>query len=1779
MTVLKKRNWKTIMATVLAIALVGALADWSVSHFAYRTWLRSIDLTVGQVARQCDEFFEFAARSITFQRTFNINEPLLDPKRRENFLHQSGFWLEEIRKSVGADLWVIANARGEPVVNIPLSLKPDLLRSTWEAPFKDYPCRVALFTSSKGEPAFIGVETDIVADGKKRGEIWLLYNFESLAQRLSIPQLPISLKLTTVKGKTIAQLSQFQFSEPVEPISLTAKLNGLPIFLVASVPKSALSEEWTMRLLVWDLLILGALLAAWFIRRYSQIYGNELAVKLTEIFNMLSERFLETGDTEKVFKALAEAIVGEFRFSLAIVFRFDEKTQNYISAGYAPYRLIRQILSVGDGSREQSNLILPSSVIGRLQSGRAYLEKGCFEAIVSAISENACQTLSSILQLRNEWCALLFAEGKPVGALIVGTSKAQFSDEELQALELVRQQAAMLLKMVLNWEEQREAEKRKSRFQETLLRLTKDLPNEQNLIAKLQLIAQEAMNVLEVSRLNIWQIASDGQHAICLVASGEDSQNLVGTVLPIGRYFAYLTSLEGERVIATSSVLDDPRTNELANDYWLPYGIEATMDSPVRVEGKMVGIVCCEHKSKRKWSGDEIAFAGDVADLVARAILESQHQRRERYLSTLSQFALQLLIATEWESVLPAFLEDMGKVAEADRAFAAQLLTNEQGQEILHCLSVWSADGTLSQERYYHLNEVAMPHQIEALKIGEPVFVVVKTLPEPYRQFYEGKGVKAILVVPIFVESRWWGVLGFSARRREYYWDDIDSAILRIAASLLGSIIERQRAIDRELDRERQFRDLLENANVGIYRSTPEGRLILANPALARMLGYESPEEAMAYITDLAQQVYSNPNQREDLKRMIGETGLVQNFIAQLKRRNGEIFWASISGRGVYAPDGKLLYYEGFVLDISARKKAEEQLQRKIEQLQALNRLSDAVQRSEDIKQIAIETINCLKTVFKCDKVAISLIDEDGNLKVKASDGISENLKRAIEEALARPEFRFASSLICSEDVELATDLGYMKQIFLEEGIKAIACSPISVQDKVLGRLSVYFSRPRKFERNEIQLLQTIAHQLSFVVAKKLAEEKLRRSEKEFRSIFENAVVGIYRSTPEGRFLMANETLARINGYESVEELMALDIPSQIYLNPEDREKFKRLMAEHGFVANYRYPIKRKDESIGWVAKWARAVKDSNGNILYYEGFVLDITEQVQIEQRLYALQDAARSLVMKLDIDSIVQIAINTISQLYSNSAVLIFRYREESDAFYLESGNENAKELMQVLRLEFGSSFKRRGFPILEDKIWSGDNILINDLNSSIGSSVRKLVQIGYRAIFARGIGDSSQLWGLIAICRKGSSFSEPDTIFLNSFCDYLSIAIRNANLFQQVQQSYEEMRAIQERMIEQERLRALGQIASGIAHDINNALVPVQGFAEILLEHNDPMVRDAAEMIFKSANDITAIIQRMREFYRTRSDDEVLEPVNLNELCKDALKMTKPKWFNMPMERGIVIEAKLELAEDLPPLMGISSEIRQAIVNLIINAVDAMPSGGNLTIRTYKHERSGRAWGIIEVSDTGIGMDEETKRRALEPFFTTKGDQGSGLGLAAVYGTVQRHEGFLEIDSELGKGTTIRLWFPSNVVQSVDLQSGEIPSLKLLVIDDEPSVRETIALLLRKDGHIVVTAANGEEGLIIFHNAYLQGNPFNVVITDLGMPRVDGLSVAQRVKEISPETPIILLTGWGFRIRTEEVQNVVDLVLTKPASHQQIRRALNQVWLSHSETKFERAIRISN
>jgi CheY-like chemotaxis protein/anti-sigma regulatory factor (Ser/Thr protein kinase) len=269
------------------------------------------------------------------------------------------------------------------------------------------------------------------------------------------------------------------------------------------------------------------------------------------------------------------------------------------------------------------------------------------------------------------------------------------------------------------------------------------------------------------------------------------------------------------------------------------------------------------------------------------------------------------------------------------------------------------------------------------------------------------------------------------------------------------------------------------------------------------------------------------------------------------------------------------------------------------------------------------------------------------------------------------------------------------------------------------------------------------------------------------------------------------------------------------------------------------------------------------------------------------------------------------------------------------------------------------------------------------------------------------------------------------------------------------------------------------------------------------------------------------------------------------------------------------KMELAPRPAAVMGVESEIREALTNLIFNAVDAMPRGGTITVRTRlvsepaREDPSAPATHVcLEVSDTGIGMDEETRRRCLEPFFTTKGDQGTGLGLAMVYGVMRRHEATIEIDSAPGRGTTVRLLFPlpATAVEIVPAAVAEpvaAAPLRVLVVDDDLVLLKSLAEVLEDDGHEVVTADGGQAAIGAFLAALEAGNPFAAVITDLGMPNVDGRRVASAVKAASPKTPVFLLTGWGQGLAApEEIPYNVDRMLTKPPKLRDLREALASV-----------------
>ena len=457
------------------------------------------------------------------------------------------------------------------------------------------------------------------------------------------------------------------------------------------------------------------------------------------------------------------------------------------------------------------------------------------------------------------------------------------------------------------------------------------------------------------------------------------------------------------------------------------------------------------------------------------------------------------------------------------------------------------------------------------------------------------------------------------------------------------------------------------------------------------------------------------------------------------------------------------------------------------------------------------------------------------------------------------------------------------------------------------------------------------------------------------------------------------------------------------------------------------------------------------------------------------------------------------------------------------------------------------------------------------------QRLVRGGLNALVVAPLLVESKVFGvLVAARRQPNSFSSGECEFLKQLSEHVALAAHQAQLYGALQQAYDDLRQSQQTILQQERLRALGQMASGIAHDINNAISPVTLYTESLLDTEpglSPRARDYLTTIQHAMDDVAQTVSRMREFYRQREPQLSLLPVDLNRLVPQVLSLTRVRWSDMPLQNGVVIELHSEFAEGLPAVLGIESELREALTNLIFNAVDAMPNGGTLTLRTRTSESpnplTGKSsvapvqWVQVEVTDTGIGMSEDTRRRCLEPFFTTKGERGTGLGLAMVYGTVQRHNAEIEIDSAPGMGTTVRLLFP---VPSITPASPVFISpapvnvhLRLLIMDDDPLIIKSLCHALESDGHTVVAASGGQAGIDAFLEAQQNAHPFDLVITDLGMPYVDGRKVATAIKTASPRTPVIMLTGWGERMSAEgDIPLHVDQILSKPPKLREFRAA---------------------
>jgi signal transduction histidine kinase len=432
--------------------------------------------------------------------------------------------------------------------------------------------------------------------------------------------------------------------------------------------------------------------------------------------------------------------------------------------------------------------------------------------------------------------------------------------------------------------------------------------------------------------------------------------------------------------------------------------------------------------------------------------------------------------------------------------------------------------------------------------------------------------------------------------------------------------------------------------------------------------------------------------------------------------------------------------------------------------------------------------------------------------------------------------------------------------------------------------------------------------------------------------------------------------------------------------------------------------------------------------------------------------------------------------------------------------------------------------------------------------------------------GIGLGVLILGFAASLFISKGLSEPVNKIVAGSVENLTMRRRAERDLREVNRELEkalaELKATQQQVIQQERLSAIGQMASGIAHDFNNALTPILGFSDLLLEkpavlENTQQARKLLGFLRTSAQDAASVVSRLRQFYRTRDKDEEFPVVDLNTVVSQSVSLTEPKWRRQTQANGVTIEVETKL-QPIPSVAADESALREVLTNLIFNAVDAMPEGGCIKLETVEENNQA----VIRVRDSGAGMSEEVRQRCLEPFFSTKGEQGTGLGLSMVYGIIERHRGKLEIESALGKGTTfiIRLpaAAPAETKVAATVEGRPDRPLNVLVVDDEARVREVISAFLRSEGHAVTTASSGREGIEQF-----RAEPFDMVVTDRAMPEMSGDQMASMVKQLRPEIPVVLLTGFGALIEVTGSQpKDVDIVLSKPVTLSALRKTIDSL-----------------
>ena len=748
-------------------------------------------------------------------------------------------------------------------------------------------------------------------------------------------------------------------------------------------------------------------------------------------------------------------------------------------------------------------------------------------------------------------------------------------------------------------------------------------------------------------------------------------------------------------------------------------------------------------------------------------------------------------------------------------------------------------------------------------------------------------------------------------------------------------------------------------------------------------------------------------------------------------------------------------------------------------------------------------------------------------------EGEEEEGRETILRIWREGEVAYRSNL----DVEdIHRERTYLESVF-GRSIRSVLDIPFSA-----GTLAINSQHANAFSREDIAVLQETAEVLGDgfrrardlqtlerrtgelereIAERRQTEEALRESEERHRLLIERLPVGVAHTTPEGEFLYHNPYAQSLMGY-SLEELAGMEV-EEIYVNPEDREDLLRNLREKG-EHNFEYLLRRKDGQEIWVQGTTRVIEDEEGRIIELQGFTLDITERKRAEELLRAdlgLQ-RVRNQVLRMrfgdDWEEVVRCVHRELGELMAFDGLGINIVDRKGENFY--SYEVTPDGLLAGDTIEF--------LPLaLQHAVDEGKTVYrrnreeMTQFKDTIGMERNSAIDVPF---IGGTIGASSV---------EEDAFGERDIRILEQFAGAVSDAYqRREDLRLLEQRSLElevesaERRQIEEELVRSERLHAVGELSAGVSHNLNNMLVSILGPAQLLRrKSDDPEVLSEADEIISGARRARDLVHRLSLAVRGEAEKDMV-PVPVQQVIRDAIQTARPRWKTEAEAQGVAIAIATDL-EEVPDIRGTGTGLHEILLNLLLNAVDAMPEGGVITIGT------GLADGgvLLTVRDTGIGMDKGTKQRIFEPFFTTKMDVGSGLGLATVHGAIERWGGRIEVESEPGEGSRFALWLPvwsgagSGEPEAAFAETGRKRRGRLLIVEDDEGTRSLLERLL-EGRHQVESVADGREGVKLF-----TAGRFDAVLIDLAMPGMPGDQVAREMRRIDPAVGAVLITGWDI------------------------------------------------